>query len=387
VSRGAGFPEGSVLLQTAKPSAAERRTLYFEEPEEVWSGSPERFSWEALRRLSRRGFLAGWLSYDLGEALAGMGRGTGLLPSFWMARYGEVRVRDEWRGGWTRWRDDGRREPCAAPRLPAGGPFRLRFGGFDLERETYLERVAAAREAIAGGHYYQVNLTVRGRFGFSGDPAGLLRALLARQGVAYGALVTTREGSVVSGSPELFLRVKEGSLLSRPMKGTAVGPGARGRLMRSEKDRAENLMIADLMRNDLGKVATSVRALELFRVERYATLHQMVSVLRGELAPGRDGWDALAAGFPPGSCTGAPKGSAMAAAAALEASPRGLYTGALGYACPWGESCFSVVIRTAEIVGGELRYGTGGGITFASEPAAEWEECRAKLAALAELQR
>lgn len=385
----APLPEGFALLQTARPTAAERRTLLFEEPELVWSGPTEAFSWERLRRLSRGGFLVVSLSYDLGEALSGVERpaGGGPLPSFWVARYRRARVLDALRGGWALWHGDGRREPCAPPRLPTAGPFRLRFRGFDLPERDYRERVAAAREAIAAGHYYQVNLTVRGRFAFSGDPAGLLAALLGRQPVAYGALVAQREGCIVSASPELFLRTRGGRVLSKPMKGTAAGPGARRRLARSEKDRAENLMITDLVRNDLGRVARAVRVKELFEVESYATLCQMVSAVEAELAEGRDGWDALASAFPPGSCVGAPKSSALQAAAALESSPRGLYTGALGYTCPWDEACFSVAIRTAEIAGGELVYGTGGGITFASDAGAEWAECEAKMRALSELQR
>lgn len=383
-----GLAEGTVLLKTAKPSFAERRTLLFENPEEIWSGAPEAFSWERMRAFSSSRFVAGYLSYDLAESRAGLGRGKGPLPSFWLGRYASVLVLDEVGGGWHRWDASRNRTAVPRPDLPFPGPFGLSFRGFDLGREAYLDRVRLLREAIAEGHYYQVNFTVRGRFDFSGDPAGLLEALLARQPVPYGALLETAQGTIVSASPELFLRAKGRRILSRPMKGTLPeGPGARRRLRASAKDRAENLMITDLVRHDLGQVASSVRARDLFRVERYATVHQMTSAVEAELAPGADLWDAFAAAFPPGSVTGAPKSSALEAIAALESSPRGIYTGAVGYGCPWGEACFSVAIRTAQIAFGELLYGTGGGITFGSEPEAEWEECLAKMAALAELAR
>lgn len=382
------LPEGTVLLRTAKPTFAERRTLLFEGPEEIWSGAPEEFSWGGLRALSRGGLLAGYLSHDLAEARAGLARGHGPLPSFWFARYASVRVRDELRGTWSRLRADGAGTVLPAPRLPAPGAFRLRFLGFDMDRAEYLRRVGAIREAIADGHYYQVSFTLRGRFAFSGDPAGLLRALLERQPVPYAALVCTAKGTAVSASPELFLRARGSRILSKPMKGTASSAPGKGRWLRkSGKDRAENLMITDLVRHDLGKVASAVRVRDLFRVERYATVHQMVSAVEADLLPGRDLWDALESSFPPGSVTGAPKSSALEAIAELEATPRGMYTGILGYAFPWGEACFSVAIRTAQVAGGDLLYGTGGGITYASDPEAEWEECLAKMAALSEVAR
>lgn len=379
---------GTVLLKTGRLSAAERRTWLFLEPDETWSGKPDTFSWERLRELGTRAFVAGYLSYDLGEALAGVKRGSGLLPSYWFGVYPSACVLEERSGGWSRLEASGARTPCATPPLPEVGPFRLRFQGFDLDEALHFQRVQVAREAIAEGHYYQVNLTARGQFRFSGSPAGLLAALLERQPVFYGALIQTGSGTVVSASPELLLRTKGDLAVSRPMKGTLpAGRGAASRLAASQKDRAENLMIADLVRNDLGRICSEVWVPKLFAVERYATVCQMVTEVRGTLSEGRDRWDALASLFPPGSCIGAPKSSALEAVAQLERSPRGVYTGAIGFSAPWGESCFSVAIRTAEIVGEELRYGTGGGITYASEAQSEWEECAAKIRALRELAR
>jgi para-aminobenzoate synthetase / 4-amino-4-deoxychorismate lyase len=381
-------PEGTVFLKTAKPSSAERRTLLFSEPREIWTGPPAAFSWDRLRSLSGGAFVAGYLSHDLAEAMAGLGRGSGPLPSFWFGAYDSALLRDEFAGTWSRWDASGKRIPCPAPRLPEPRPFRLRFRDFDVDRPSYLETVRAIREAIADGHYYQTNLTVRARFDWSGDPAGLLAALLHRQPVPYGAIIRMAGGTIVSASPELFLRARGNRVLSRPMKGTGpAGAGGARMLRASAKDRAENLMIADLVRNDLGRVAREVRVSGLFRVERYATLSQMVSSVEADLLPGADPWSAVESAFPAGSVTGAPKSSAMEAIAGLERSPRGVYTGVIGYGCPWGEACFSVAIRTAQISGRDLLYGTGGGITYASDPDAEWEECRTKVTALADLAR
>jgi para-aminobenzoate synthetase / 4-amino-4-deoxychorismate lyase len=378
--------DGIVFLKTAKPSFAERKTLLFREPLEIWTGGPDEFSWGQLRALASRHFVAGYLSFDAAEARAGVGRGRGPLPSFWFGRYETALVLDELGRTWSRWGCCGKRRPAKDPLLRPPGDFHLRFRGFDMERDAYLEKVRTLREAIADGHYYQANFTVRGRFEFSGDPAGLLDALLARQPVPYGARIETSEGTVISASPELFLRARGRRVSSRPMKGTTPAGAAFGRWLRiSAKDRSENLMITDLVRHDMGKVASQVRVRGLFRVERYATVNQMVSEVEADLASGKDLWDAVEASFPPGSVTGAPKSSALEAISALEATPRGVYTGILGYACPWGEACFSVAIRTAQIVGNELLYGTGGGITYASVPEDEWEETLSKMAALTQV--
>ena len=371
----------SALLLTAKPSLSERRTILAEEPREVYSG-PD-FSWASLRSLSKKGFLVGYLSYDLAEDMLGLARGRGPLPPFWFGLYESLALRDEMTGRWFTWRSDGTKEAFPGPELPSGGDFALSFVGFDQTEAQYMKTIERIKEEIAEGHYYQVNYTLRARFGFRGDPSGLFRALLRKQPVPYGAFIDTGGGLVISGSPELFLRVREGLATTKPMKGTApFGPGTRQRLFRSEKDRAENLMIADMARHELGRVSGDVRVRRLFRVERYATVYQMVSVITARLLPDNDIWSAVESSFPPPSVTGAPKSSATEAIARHEASPRGVYTGIIGYTTPWGDGCFSVAIRTCELVGRDLFYGTGGGITFASDPRKEWEECMAKMAAL-----
>ncbi len=200
---------------------------------------------------------------------------------------------------------------------------------------------------------------------------------------------------MVSASPELFFERRGDRVLVRPMKGTR----RRGRfpeedaeigdeLARSEKDRAENVMIVDLLRNDLGRVAVpgTVRATNLFQVERYRTVHQLVSTVEARLAPGTGLAPLLGALFPCGSVTGAPKVCATAIIAALERSPRGAYCGAMGVVLPGGDSSFSVAIRTVEIelTTGEAACGVGGGITWGSDAGEEWREALAKAAFLEE---
>ncbi|MGB9589334.1 MAG: anthranilate synthase component I family protein [candidate division WOR-3 bacterium] len=371
----------SAILPTTKPSFSERITVLAGEPSEVYTG--KNLSWDALRSLSVKGFMVGYLSYDLAEDMLGLGRGRGPLPRFWFGLYDNLTVKDEITGKWFIWHLDGSKEPWPALSLPAGGNFRIWLRDFDQSAENYTRTIRKMKEEIANGHYYQANYTIRARFGFSGSPLGLFRALLRKQPVPYGAYLDTGSGLVISGSPELFLRVNNRTATTKPMKGTlARGSGGRQRLFRSEKDRAENLMIADIARHDLGRISDCVRVKRLFRVENYATVYQMVSVIEADLSPGKDAWDAVESCFPPASVTGAPKSSATEAIARHEASPRGVYTGIIGYTAPWGDACFSVAIRTCELLGDLLLYGTGGGITFASEPESEWQECMTKMAAL-----
>ncbi|MEI4272560.1 aminodeoxychorismate synthase component I [Klenkia sp. LSe6-5] len=281
--------------------------------------------------------------------------------------------------------------PTAAPALVGGtstGPWLL--DRTDAEHARAVEQV---RALIAAGETYQVNLTDRLRAPCA-DPAALYADLVLAQRCAYGALVDTGTHTVASASPELFLEWSGRRVRTRPMKGTA----ARGRttaeddavvaqLRSSPKERAENLMIVDLLRNDLGRVAEvgSVEVTELFTAERYPTVWQLVSEVRATLRPEVGLVELLAATFPCGSVTGAPKAAAMQAIADLEASPRGVYCGAVGWLAPPGEPVsgrFSVAIRTAVVAGGQAVYGAGGGITWSSDAAAERRELRAKAAVL-----
>lgn len=283
--------------------------------------------------------------------------------------------------------------------------------------EEYLRGVAAIREAIARGDTYQANWTYRLRGRLRGslgarpgdpppDPLALFAHLSARQDAPYAAFLDLgapaggddgASAAVCSVSPELFFRRRGRRLLCRPMKGTAP----RGRsaeedrrlaaaLRGSAKERAENLMIVDMVRNDLGRIARpgSVRVAGLFEVERYATVHQMTSSVEAESDAGLA--EVFAALFPCASVTGAPKVRTMEILAALESTPRGVYTGAIGHVAPGGDARFSVAIRTAWVGGigagdgPSIEYGTGGGIVWDSDPARELEETRIKARVLVE---
>ncbi|MDT5157869.1 MAG: para-aminobenzoate synthetase / 4-amino-4-deoxychorismate lyase [Acidobacteriota bacterium] len=279
---------------------------------------------------------------------------------------------------------------------PAGdGEFRLSEWKPSICRSEYDRCVATARERIARGDTYQVNYTLRLRAVFEGDDFAFYERLRAAQRTRFGAYVNDGRFRILSASPELFFRRRGASIVTRPMKGTV----RRGRwreedarlaawLAASEKNRAENLMIVDLLRNDLGRIAEfgTVHVPTLFEVERYPTLLQMVSTVAATLRPNTTLEEIFAALFPCGSVTGAPKVSTMRLIAALEDSPRGIYCGAVGFVAPGGDAVFNVAIRTVVIDAetGAAEYGVGGGVTWDSTAAGEYAETLDKAALLTE---
>ena len=256
-------------------------------------------------------------------------------------------------------------------------------------RETYQERFAVLHGHIARGDCYQANLTFPFRARCTVPPEQLFRRLIVRQPVRYGALVRLGFPRIVSRSPELFFDLGPGRWLeTHPMKGT-VRRGVTAEedhalkegLRRSDKNRAENRMIVDLLRNDLSRISETgtVTVPKLFEVETYPTLHQMISKVRGRLRDGLTVRDIFAALFPCGSITGAPKIGAMKILRALEDRPRGAYCGAIGYIGPGGQMRFSVAIRTISIhEDGEAVFNVGGGIVFDSYADSEYDEALLK---------
>lgn len=279
--------------------------------------------------------------------------------------------------------------PQALPQRPASvDPWH-----YDTPPEVYAAKVAHIREQIAAGVTYQTNYAVRlTRPSPLPHPYAHFEALRRFHQPPFACFLATGEGGrqIVSLSPELFVRLDGKTLTTRPMKGTAP----RGRfpeedaslaaaLLGSEKERAENLMIVDLLRNDVGKVARlgSVKVPELFTLETYPTFHTLTSTIQAELAgvPEKTRFSRLMqALFPCGSVTGAPKVSTMAVIRGLEPTPRGVYCGALGYLKPGGDFIFSVPIRTLEQTPKGAVYGVGSGITWDARPAAEAQELRVK---------
>jgi len=274
--------------------------------------------------------------------------------------------------------------------LPAVGALEL---DACFDEAGYAKAVTEILHEIEAGNVYQANLTHRLGHAYEGDPLRLYQALRQISPAPFAAYLELPGGaSVVSSSPERFLHMDaQGAVESRPIKGTRPrGQNAHedaaleSALASSEKDRAENLMIVDLVRNDLGRVCAlgSIEVRDLMVVERYATVFQLVSTVRGRLRPDCDAIDLVRATFPPGSMTGAPKIAAMKLLDRLEPVRRGIYSGALGYFDVRGGLDLSVVIRALIVASGRVHLHVGGGVVADSDPVAEYQETLDKARAL-----
>lgn len=352
---------------------------FFTNPVEIISAHTHEEVRPALGRVERAAseglYAVGFVAYEAAPAFdraLAVQRPAGDLPLLWFGLYdGTSDIRT------------------------AGGEFRVSGWAPSTTRPEYERDVEAVREAIARGDTYQVNYTLRLRARFEGDEFAFYERLRAAQATRFGAYLNAGRFRVLSASPELFFRRRGRRVETRPMKGTAArgrwreeDEAAAARLKASEKERAENLMIVDLLRNDLGRVAETgaVRVEELFRVERYPTVLQMTSTVAATLREGVTLEDLFAALFPCGSVTGAPKVSTSRFIAALEDSPRGVYCGAVGFVAPGGDAAFNVAIRTVvvDVETGEAVYGVGGGVTWDSTPGGEYAEALAKAKLLTE---
>ncbi len=274
-------------------------------------------------------------------------------------------------------------EPLPAPPGPAP---------ITTPRDRYEAAVGQLLELIAAGDCYQVNLSRPVQLTGAGAPWPAYRRLRALSSPAYGAFLRLDDRTcVLSNSPELFLSVRGDRVVSEPVKGTRprgddprLDEALAAELRRSAKDRAELTMIVDLVRNDLGRIAVAgTVAADRRRIDAHANVFHASWRVSATLKPELDAWDALAASFPPGSVTGAPKIRACERIHELEQAPRGVYCGAIGYVADGGDATWSVAIRTAVWSGEDVRYHVGGGIVAASVPADEWEETVSKGTALA----
>jgi len=367
--------EPRVILDDATPGR-ERLTRFSGLRDVISATRPEDVV-EALAAIERARasghFVAGYFSYELGYLLEP--RLCGLLPPrrpvplLWFGVFDSAEA------------CDGR--ALESPGRAYAGPLRHEWGAKDYE-----ERFRDVHDYVAAGDIYQANLSFRSRFAFAGDPLALYRQLRARSAAAHGAFIDDGERQILSFSPELFFDLSpDGQLTAKPMKGTIARGSdpqsdaeARAALAASVKDRAENLMIVDLLRNDLGRISDigSVRVEDLFAVETYPTLHTMVSTVKARLKSGSDIATIVRALFPCGSITGAPKIRAMEIIRELEASPRGVYCGAIGVFAPDGSARFNVAIRTLTIRDGAGELGIGGAVVQDSASGAEYDECLLK---------
>ncbi|MGH2764016.1 MAG: aminodeoxychorismate synthase component I, partial [Thermoleophilaceae bacterium] len=341
----------------------------------------------------------GFLGYGLGARVETVPPGPPRqvpLPPFALSFYDHL-LRLDASGRWwfeALWSDERdaalrQRLELLRRRLAAGvGERPVRVGPLALAppgAAGHIAAVAACRERIAAGEIFQANLCLRLEGRWSGDPADLFARTAGPLEPRYAAHVGGPWGALCSMSPELFLRRRGRHVLTEPIKGTAPreGVGAeetRRALAASAKDRAENVMIVDLKRNDLGRVCEygSVAVAELAEPRPAPGVWHLVSTVSGTLRPGVGDGDLLRACFPPGSVTGAPKIRTMRVIAELEATGREAYTGAIGYASPLAGLELNVAIRTLELSGDRIWLGAGGGIVADSDPEAELEECLVK---------
>jgi para-aminobenzoate synthetase len=258
-------------------------------------------------------------------------------------------------------------------------------------RERYLEDIERCLGHLVEGDSYEICLTNQLAFETHVDPLDLYRALRRANPAPFAAYLRLGDLTVLSSSPERFLRVgRDGEAEARPIKGTSrrgatpdEDAALAATLAADEKNRAENLMIVDLLRNDLGAVCEvgSVGVPEMMAVETYETVHQLVSSVRGRLRPGASAGDAIRSCFPPGSMTGAPKVRTTEILDRLEGAPRGIYSGAIGWLGLGGAADLSVAIRTIVLAGGRATVGAGGAIVLDSDPGREYEEMLLKAAA------
>jgi para-aminobenzoate synthetase/4-amino-4-deoxychorismate lyase len=359
-----------VLLDDARERGAAPARLYAAPVETITTTEIGQVSacLERLRSAARHGLhVAGFLSYEAGgafEPVAGVSDGG--LPLLWFGVFEafEAIASDE---------------VAALFPDPAGawlGPPQPR-----VERAAYDAKLARVLDLIAAGDIYQANLTFRADVPFAGHPLALYAGLRQRGRAGYGGVVWTGHDLLLSASPELFFALDQGRLKAKPMKGTARTREAAALLAQDDKQRAENLMIVDLLRNDLSRVAEagSVQVPRLFEIESFPTVHQMTSTVTATLEPGKDAVDVLAATFPCGSITGAPKIRAMEVIAEVEDDPRGAYCGSIGRIDAGGQSAaFNVAIRTLHLRDGRASAGLGSGIVADSRADDEWAECMAK---------
>lgn len=338
---------------------------------------------------------------------------TAFFPA--LALLEDARASGKWLAGYFSYEAGYLFEPKLRSLLPAGRSVPLlAFGVFDAPEDRdaprarsaasngpifearatwsfadYRTRFRRVHEHLRAGDCYQANLTFPVEAGWSGTPLAAFAALVERQPVRYGALVAIGQPLVLSRSPELFFEVdRDGFIETRPMKGTAprgANPADDERLKAflagDAKNQAENRMIVDLLRNDVSRISEvgTLDVPELFKVETYPTVHQMVSTVRAKLQSGLAISDIFAALFPCGSITGAPKIRAMEILRELEVAPRGAYCGAIGWIAPDGPMRFNVAIRTISLFpGGRAVYNVGGGVVFDSEVQAEYRECLLK---------
>ena len=382
----------SVLLESSRIDDENKHSYLFLHPVKIISihrpEEVERLFAEIEQCIGEGYFVAGYLGYECGYHFEQIAREIPLDPEkplAWFGVYSAPFIFDHELGNFNS-------APPVPPKLVPSG-FVTKDFEMVIPQDDYKKAISRIKDYIVEGDTYQVNFTNKYRFRFDGSPGACYKSLREVQRVGYGAFINTGQEYILSFSPELFFRTEAGRLITRPMKGTA----RRGKtneedsaivewLRGDEKNRSENLMIVDLLRNDLGRIAElgSVSVKEMFAVEKYETLFQMTSTIECNLAGSPPFYDIFRSLFPSGSVTGAPKIRTMQIIHELEPRPRGVYTGSIGYISPGRDASFNIAIRTIVIDGEKGEMGIGSGIVFDSDAQEEYEECRLKASFLTE---
>ncbi|OIO33638.1 MAG: hypothetical protein AUJ70_02900 [Candidatus Omnitrophica bacterium CG1_02_40_15] len=346
----------------------EKKPLLFQDPEFIISCfNPASFiaCFRDIENALKRGYyLAGFLSYEAGY-------------------YFEERLREDKTHDFPLIYLGAYKKPTRYKICRAFKPFQNTIENIQLNitQDDYSSNIQAIRDYIAQGEVYQITYCIKLLFKFCGDPFSLYNLLLKEQPVPYPAYIETGKFHILSCSPEMFIKKEFTHAVTKPMKGTwrrgdnmISDIAARLRFQYDFKNRAENVMIADLLRNDLGRVGRGIEAPKLFEVAKYKTLFQMTSTVTGHVGKDIPIYELFASLFPSGSVTGAPKIRAMQIIKELEREERKIYTGAIGYITPGRDIFFNIPIRTLLIREGIGEMGIGGGIVWDSTPQGEWDE-------------
>lgn len=348
----------------------EKKRISFSDPLEVISCREHEAIPECFQRMEnalKKGlYLAGFLSYESGSAFEECLRNS-ITHDFPLLHLGVFR------------------QPSVIDIKEKSDNEKISDPLVNISLSQYYKNIGTIKYHISVGDVYQITYCIKYNFNFNGDTYSLYKRLLREQPVPYPAYIKTKDFDIVSLSPELFVKKNRSFVTTKPMKGTwhrghnfIEDILAGWKLKLDPKNRAENIMIADLLRNDLGRIGKTIKWPKIFEVARYTTLFQMTSTVTGKVDSNIPVQDIFRALFPSGSVTGAPKIRAMQVIKEIEKEERRIYTGAIGYITPQRDMIFNVPIRTLLIKNGRGEVGIGGGIVWDSTPQAEFDECMLK---------
>jgi len=383
-----------LLFETSLCDNVNHLSYIFSDPIEiikVYDFNQVRLAFEKIQKLSSRYYIAGYLAYELGYYFQGIEALSKYdFPLINMAVFKKPLVFNHKKPLKSGFKEKVFRRTKTKDKFSVNGL------NFIFNRDTYAKKILYLKEQIKNGNTYQVNFTGRYDFDFKGSAYSFYNELKARQNVAYSAFCKFDGKHVISLSPELFFRKKKQVIISKPMKGTIC----RGKdteednkliseLKNSQKNLSENLMIVDLIRNDLGRICqtSSVKVDKLFEIEKFESLFQMTSTVKGVLKKNLSYFEIFKNLFPGGSVTGAPKISTMKIIKDVESIPRNVYCGALGFITPDNEAIFNLPIRTVVLENGLGQMGVGSGIVADSDIDNEFQECELKADFLIKTER